>query len=138
VDELKTGDVMSLEHSDREAAAVALAPRVSLADIEAAIADRFYIDGANLARGALAIAGAVSTLEQDQHVEKFPSLGVLTVCVVVLRNGFTVVGKSAPASADNFDANLGRKFAYEDAIRQLWPLMGFELRARLHREATGN
>jgi len=41
------------------------------------------------------------------------------------------VGKSAPASADNFNADLGRKLAYEDAIRQLWPLMGFALRERL-------
>ncbi len=30
----------------------------------------------------------------------------------------------------------GRTFAKEDAIRQLWPLMGFALRERLHRESA--
>ena len=28
-------------------------------------------------------------------------------------------------------SELGRKLAYEDCIRQLWPLMGFSLRDRL-------
>jgi hypothetical protein len=44
-----------------------------------------------------------------------------------------VIGKSAPASPENFNAELGKKFAYEDAVRQLWPLMGFALRDRLER-----
>lgn len=48
-----------------------------------------------------------------------------------MRNGFIMVGKSAPTSPENFNAELGRKLAYEDCIRQLWPLMGFALRDRL-------
>lgn len=59
------------------------------------------------------------------------SLRLLSICLLVMRNGFTIVGKSAPASAANFDPELGRKFAYEDAVRQLWPLMGYALRDRL-------
>jgi hypothetical protein len=42
-----------------------------------------------------------------------------------------VIGKSVPASPDNFNPDLGRKLAYEDCIRQLWPLMGFALKERL-------
>jgi hypothetical protein len=37
----------------------------------------------------------------------------------------------ARASPENFNADLGRKFAYEDAVRQLWPLMGYALRDKL-------
>ena len=48
-----------------------------------------------------------------------------------MRNGFTIIGKSAPASPANFNAEFGQKLAYEDCIRQLWPLMGFSLRDRL-------
>ncbi len=48
-----------------------------------------------------------------------------------MQNGFTVIGKSAPASPENFDAETGRLFAYEDAIKQLWPLEGYALRERL-------
>jgi hypothetical protein len=55
----------------------------------------------------------------------------LTICVIVLKNGFSLVGKSAPADAGNFDAEVGRKFAREDAIRQMWPLEGYVLRERL-------
>lgn len=42
-----------------------------------------------------------------------------------------VIGKAAPASPENFSAEPGRKFAYEDAIRRLWPLMGYALKERL-------
>jgi len=106
-----------IQVSDQEAAAVAKAPRVALADIEAAIACRYDFTAEK----------AVAALNMPGH----PALGLLSVCVLVMSNGFTVIGKSAPASSDNFNAELGRKFAYEDAIRQLWPLMGFALRDRL-------
>ena len=52
-----------------------------------------------------------------------------------VKNGFKVVGKSAPASPENFDPEKGRELAYEDAFRQLWPLEGYLLRERL---AAGN
>jgi hypothetical protein len=48
-----------------------------------------------------------------------------------MKNGFTLVGKSAPASPENFDREKGQRFAYEDAIKQLWPLEGYALRERL-------
>ncbi len=104
-----------IQVTDQEAAAVAKAPRVALADIEAAISCRYDITADR------AIAG------MPDH----PSLKLLSICILVMNNGFAVIGKSAPAAADNFNAELGRKFAYEDAIRQLWPLMGFALRDKL-------
>lgn len=60
-----------------------------------------------------------------------PDGTVLTVCVITMRNGFHIVGKSAPASPQNFDPLLGEKFAKEDAIRQLWQLEGYVLREKL-------
>lgn len=113
----------SLEVSDGQAAAVAVAPRVTLDDIKAAIASEYRFT-AEQAVGALGYPVA-------------PPLQLLSICILVLKNGFTVIGKSAPASPENFNAELGQKFAYEDAIRQIWPLMGFALRDRLWREETG-
>jgi hypothetical protein len=55
----------------------------------------------------------------------------LTVCVLVLKNGFTVVGKSACASPENFNAEIGAKIAKEDARRQIWALEGYLLRSKL-------
>jgi len=62
---------------------------------------------------------------------KHPALDRLTFCVLVLRNGFTVTGESACASPQNFDAELGRKIARENAINKVWPLMGYELKERM-------
>ena len=52
----------------------------------------------------------------------------MTLCVIVVENGFALVGKSAPADAENFDEALGMKFAKEDALRQMWPLEAYLLR----------
>ena len=59
------------------------------------------------------------------------SLDTLTIYVLVLRNGFTVTGESACASLENFDAEIGKKIARADAIRKVWPLMGYALRSEL-------
>lgn len=55
----------------------------------------------------------------------------LTICVLVLRNGFTVTGESSCASPENFDAELGQRIAFEHAREKLWPLLGYALRQRL-------
>ncbi|WP_333906875.1 Gp49 family protein [Delftia acidovorans] len=59
------------------------------------------------------------------------SLGLLTFCVLLLRNGFTVTGESACASPENFDAAIGRKIARQNAEQKIWPLLGFRLRDQL-------
>lgn len=58
-------------------------------------------------------------------------LNTLTFCVLVLRNGFTVIGHSACASPENFNAEIGRRIARENAEREIWPLLGFRLRDQL-------
>jgi len=60
-----------------------------------------------------------------------PPLFLLTFCVLVLRNGFTVTGESACASPENFDEEVGRKVARQNAVQKVWPLMGYALRDRL-------
>jgi len=59
------------------------------------------------------------------------SVGRMTVTTLVMKNGYVVVGKSAPADPENFDAELGKKFAREDAVRQLWPLFAFALKTEM-------
>lgn len=56
-----------------------------------------------------------------------------TICQLTLENGFTVEGKSACVSIENYNQELGEKFAYEDAIRQLWQLEGYLLAEELFR-----
>ena len=114
----------SLERSDAECAAVAKAPRVTLDDIKASIVAQYEFR----ANEAIAALG----MPDDPNAGSPTSL--LSICILVLGNGFTIIGKSACASPQNFNRDLGRKLAYEDAIRQIWPLMGFALKERLARE----
>lgn len=116
----------ALEKTEAECAEGRTAPRVSLDDIKNAIDGEFYTTGAN----------AVTALRQSfvtGGVEDrcCAPLALLTICLLVMKNGFTIIGKSAPASPANFDPELGKKLAYEDAGRQIWPLMGFALRDKL-------
>jgi hypothetical protein len=99
------------------------APRVLQADVDREIASEHYFTALEGAFGALGI-DADAASESD-----FPaSLPLLTFCVLVLRNGFTITGESACASAANFDAEIGRRLAREAAVRKVWPLLGFRLR----------
>lgn len=107
----------SLQVTDAQSAAVAVAPRVALSDIETAIAERHDFTAGQAVAAMGAAHGA--------------ALGLLSICLLVMNNGFTIIGKSAPASPENYNADLGRKYAYEDAVRQLWPLMGYALRDKL-------
>jgi hypothetical protein len=59
----------------------------------------------------------------------------LTVCCLVLANGFAVTGESAAASPENFNEEIGRKIAYAEARDKIWALEGYLLRERLHRQA---
>lgn len=101
------------------------APRVTPTDIEAEIASEHYFTAAEGVIGAER-AGKVQPTNGPTE-----SLGLLTFCVLVLRNGFTVTGESACASPKNFDAELGRKIARQNAVAKVWPLLGFRLRDRL-------
>lgn len=60
----------------------------------------------------------------------------LTVCCLTLRNGFTVTGESACASTENFNAEIGRKIARENARNKIWMLEGYLLKQMLHEAAT--
>ena len=59
------------------------------------------------------------------------ALSLLTICVLVLKNGFTVTGESACASPENFNADIGARLAREDAIKKVWALEGYVLRNKL-------
>lgn len=97
-----------------QAAGANVAPRITPADIEANIAAEHYFT-----------AGQALAALQHPVVE---SLNLLTFCVLVLRNGFTVTGESACASPENFNAEIGRRVARENAVAKIWPLMGYQLK----------
>lgn len=108
---------------DIKAAGADAGPRVTLADIEAEIVSTFYFTAADGVRGASEMG--------TSPAGRAKSLDLLTFCVLVLRNGFTVTGESACASAENFNAEIGRKIARQRAVDKLWPLLGYALKEKL-------
>lgn len=106
------------------------APRITPADLEANIASEHYFTAREGVLGMLAADGVIATTYERANAAP-PSLGLLTFCVLVLRNGFTVTGESACASPENFDAEIGRKIARQNAVQKVWPLMGYALKDKL-------
>lgn len=66
--------------------------------------------------------------DEDYYV--FPNT-TLTVCCLTLRNGFHVTGESAAASPENFDIQIGKKIARENARNKIWSLEGYLLKEKL-------
>ena len=101
------------------------APRVTPENIEANISSEHYFTAADGddSENAESIG--------DERGGAYEKLRLLTFCVLVLKNGFTVTGESACASPENFDAEIGRKIARQNAVQKIWPLMGYELRSRI-------
>jgi hypothetical protein len=109
------GNKMNDQEIEQEIQAKGLtAPRVTPQDIEANIAGEYFF-----------------TADQaTKDCSQFDQLRLLTFCVLVLKNGFTVTGESACVSPENFDADLGRKIARQNAVGKMWPLMGYALKER--------
>ena len=102
------------------------AARVTPADIEANIASEHYFTAED------GVVGEERMSPEDYFYARIdPQLSLLTLCVLVLKNGFTVTGESACASPENFDAEIGRKIARQNAVQKIWPLLGFRLRDKL-------
>lgn len=126
------------------------APRVTPVDIEANILHEHYFRAAegSLGAGIIAAFKASGGNPKDTQAvsdsmvaalgapQPHQSLMLLTFCVLVLKNGFTVTGESACASPENFDAEIGKKIARQNAVQKIWPLMGYALKQRLSEQST--
>lgn len=111
------------------------APRVTPADLKANIVSEHYFTALEGVMGASRLGTGLNIVESANDTanasRSLGHLGLLTFCVLVLRNGFTVTGESACASPENFNEEIGRRIARENAEAKIWPLMGYELRSKL-------
>ena len=98
------------------------APRVTPQRIAEVIVSEHYFTAADGITGAY--DGRVGYDSRDP-------LSLLTFCVLVLENGFTVTGESSCASPENFDPEIGRKIARENAVNKVWMLEGYLLKQAL-------
>ena len=102
--------------------------RITPADIEASIASESYFTAADGLRGA---GGGNHILAEYVTYEGSP-LAQITICVLILKNGYKIVGvNEGSVDPANFDTAIGRKYAREKAVDQIWPLLGYELKTQL-------
>jgi outer membrane lipopolysaccharide assembly protein LptE/RlpB len=60
--------------------------------------------------------------------------GRTTLCVLTMENSFTITGTSACVDPSEFNINLGRKYAFEDALRQIFTVEAYLLCQKMHEE----
>lgn len=106
------------------------APRVTMQHIESIITSENYFT----AHDGWVGAGAHQDTGEAIELDDINQLKLLTFCVLVLENGFTVTGESACASPENFDAEVGRKIARQNAVNKIWLLEGYLLKQKLYEE----
>lgn len=96
--------------------------RVTADALEANIVSKHWFTALEAARTAPEV------IEDETSVQ---ALGLLTICVLVLQNGFTVLGQSACADPSMFNEEIGRRLAETDAKQKIWPLMGYNLKQEI-------
>jgi hypothetical protein len=116
---------MSVTENELEERAVAR--RVTLKDVKDSVLFEYYFTAADGVRGGRLSKAGRSGIMQG----KAASLEQLTFCVLVLKNGFTVVGQSACADPANYQQDLGERIARSDAEGKIWVLLGYELKTEL-------
>lgn len=100
------------------------APRVTPNDIEKNIIREHYIN-----------VGEVLSKTYGKNLSSASAVYRLTICILELRNGFTVSGESACVSPENFDEAIGRKIARMNAVEKIWPLMGYALQDEIYNKS---
>ena len=108
------------------------APRVTPDHVEGVIVGEYYFTAENGVKDAFSQQD-----EMARPADYHSGLSLLTFCVLVLKNGFTVTGESACASPENFDAEIGKKIAKSNAVDKIWMLEGYLLKQKLS-EASNN
>lgn len=111
---------MKAEDIDKVSAANAKAPRISLDYMASLMEKVWYANPID-----------VFSAPTDLTPEQAKRLVTTTICYVLMKNGYIVIGHSTPASPENYNSELGRQLAFEQCQKQLWPILGYELCTKL-------
>lgn len=107
------------------------APRLTPDHIDKQIVSEIYITGLDAINAAMNSSAGLIKSEYKEGVDLLAPAETLTFCILILRNGFTVTGESACASPENFNAEIGRKIARDNAREKIWVLEGYLLKQKL-------
>lgn len=66
-------------------------------------------------------------IAHEQYIQ--PKGTTLTICVITTVSGFTFTAESACIDAAEFDEQIGKDIAREEAINKLWAFEGYKVKA---------
>lgn len=95
---------------------------VTKASIEAKIRNVYYINA----------GAAVQTSDQGYNERDLAELKLVTICIIILENGFKVEGTSACVDPSRYNEEIGQEEAYKAAFDKIWEKEGYLLKQQLH------
>jgi hypothetical protein len=102
---------------------------VTETEVETLISSWWHFTAAEGIAGAYAAGVPYS----DQPPVRADSpLRLLSICVLELKNGFTVTGESYCMNPAEFNLEVGKKIAYDNAVEKVRTLVSFQIKERLH------
>ena len=97
---------------------------VTKASIEAKIRGVYFIN-----------AGAAIKASDDGYTQRdLEELNLVTICIIILENGFKVEGTSACVDPKIYNEAVGRKEAYNNAFEKIWEKEGYLLKQKMFEE----
>lgn len=55
-----------------------------------------------------------------------------TACLITMKNGFEVLGTSSPVNVEDFNEEIGKKFAFHDALNKVDKFIGYGKHMECH------
>lgn len=97
---------------------------------------------ASMVLGTISAMALVSALPERKLTKEFLEgeierseynrmTSTITHCTIVTKSGFTFTGESACVDPNNYNKELGEKYAYENAFEKMWMPYGFWLHKAL-------
>ena len=97
---------------------------------------------ASMVLGTISAAALVATLPERKLTKEFLESEIDTVeynrfgdtnthCTIKTKSGFSFTGESACVDPNNYNKELGEKYAYENAFNKMWTPYGFWLHKAL-------
>lgn len=98
---------------------------VSKTSIEAKIRGVYFINA----------GAAVQASDQGYNERDLEELKLVTICIIIMENGFKVEGTSACVDPSRYNEAIGRKEAYDNAFEKIWEKEGYLLKQKLFEES---
>lgn len=97
---------------------------VSKSSIEAKIRGVYFINAGE----------AIKNSNDGYTVADLAELNLVTICIIIMENGFKVEGTSACVDPKIYNEAIGQEEAYKNAFEKIWEKEGYLLKQKMFEE----